>query len=155
MGADPTIDPTVDPTFIPTNGPTEGPSVSPTQTGLNNAFGTTGGGGATILTSILIILMFIFGCALLVFCIYKRMNQNVQTITKQMTELVEQQSVQSPQSNDASIDIGAASIGNDDNAGTPVAFAEGTNADLTVPQSGTKMGHVASDESMIMADMMN
>merc|ERR1712176_812602 len=108
------------------------------QTGLNNAFGTTGSGGASILISILIIVFVIFVCMAIALLVYKRMNANVDAITKQLTEL-QQTSVQSPQSNDASIDM------------TSVA-TEGTDAGMP---KGTKMGHVQSDESMIMSDMMS
>merc|ERR1719319_813844 len=98
------------------------PTSSPTQSGLNGAFGTTGSGGSAILTSSIIIVLLLFGCGLIAVLVYKRMNKNVQTITKQMTELVEErerqksvQSQQSPQSNDMSINISAAGVGNGDN----------------------------------------
>merc|ERR1712190_271858 len=157
--ADPTVDPTKDPTADPTIDPTTDPTSPPSQTGLNEAFGTTGSGGASILSAIIIIVLLILCCALLVYMVYRRMNENMRQITKQMTEMMEErevsrkQSMQSPASPDMSIDIGnAGASSNNNDAATPVD--EGMNSDLTIPKGQTKMGHVASDESMIMADMM-
>lgn len=153
--ADPTIDPTTDPTSYPTAAPSMGPSAAPTQsptnmptqTGLNDTFGLTGNGGSSMLAIIIVIAFVLAFGSIVSFVVYMKMHKNMKTVERQLTAMVEESkpSAHSPQSNDATIDIGA---------GSPASPDEGTGGDLTVPHSGTKIGHVASDESMIMSDMM-
>merc|ERR1712241_1353430 len=50
---------------------------------------STGGGGVSILLLVLISVFSILFCIVLIFCVYKRMHNRVQTNTKQMTEMVE------------------------------------------------------------------
>lgn len=50
---------------------------------------STGGGGVSILSLVLISVFSILFCIVSIFCVYKRMHNRVQTNTKQMTEMVE------------------------------------------------------------------
>merc|ERR1719245_1190059 len=105
----------------PSAAPSQSPTNVPTQTGLNDTFGLTGNGGSSMLAIIIVIaFVLIFGC-IVSFVVYMKMHKNMKTVERQLTAMVEetqrQQSVQSPQSNDATIDIGA---------GLPVTPTEGT-----------------------------